>query len=153
MPDDGMEPGPCAALQIIVPGTHDGVSRLLTRVFHAPGPVLPLSADVAATAEIVLAEVLNNIVEHGYAAATGQIEVELALSDTGLQIRTSDLGCALPAAVLAGTPSLPTVTDDLPEGGFGWYMIRSLVEELAYRREGDRNHLSFCVPRQQSPTI
>ena len=32
---------------------------------------------------------------------------------------------------------------DLPEGGFGWFLIRELTHDLTYRRDGSRNHLSF----------
>ena len=32
---------------------------------------------------------------------------------------------------------------DLPEGGFGWFLIRTLTTDLRYRREAGRNRLSF----------
>ena len=34
---------------------------------------------------------------------------------------------------------------DLPEGGFGWGMIRDLTDDLSYRRDGARNELRFTV--------
>jgi serine/threonine-protein kinase RsbW len=39
---------------------------------------------------------------------------------------------------------------DLPEGGFGWYLIRSLTEELSYRRSNGINRLSFQLCTKQS---
>ena len=40
-----------------------------------------------------------------------------------------------------------TIVDvaDLPEGGFGWYLIRTLTQELTYLRDGERNLLSMCI--------
>ena len=40
--------------------------------------------------------------------------------------------------------------DDLPEGGFGWHLIRSLSKDLEYHREGDRNFLTFRLDMRQS---
>ena len=34
---------------------------------------------------------------------------------------------------------------DLPEGGFGWFLIRSLTRDLTYLREDGYNMLCFCV--------
>ena len=34
---------------------------------------------------------------------------------------------------------------DLPEGGFGWRMIRDLTEELLYRRQDGRNILELVM--------
>ena len=36
---------------------------------------------------------------------------------------------------------------DLPEGGFGWHLIRTLTRDLAYVRSGGCNRLSFLLPR------
>jgi serine/threonine-protein kinase RsbW len=32
---------------------------------------------------------------------------------------------------------------DPPEGGFGWYLIRSLTQDLQYQRVQDQNILQF----------
>ena len=40
---------------------------------------------------------------------------------------------------------------DLPEGGFGWYLIRTLTTDLTYLREGICNTLSFCVDVDDQP--
>ena len=40
--------------------------------------------------------------------------------------------------------------EDLPEGGFGWHVIRTLSKDLHYRRENGRNQLSFRLDTTQS---
>jgi serine/threonine-protein kinase RsbW len=40
-------------------------------------------------------------------------------------------------------------TATLPEGGFGWFLIRTLSRDLDYRREGGRNLLSFRLDTHQ----
>ena len=47
-----------------------GLARIV-----ASGPFAALSADHRATAEIVLAEVLNNIAEHAYSSGPGDIHI------------------------------------------------------------------------------
>jgi serine/threonine-protein kinase RsbW len=135
---------------LTVPGTPDGVSHALAQLFHGPGALNGLTPGTCSTAEIVLAEVLNNIVEHAYAGHSGMIDIVLAVADGGLVVQTRDDGAALPDRVLAQPSILPATTvDDLPEGGFGWYLIRTLSNDLAYRRSDSCNHLTLRVPAQQ----
>jgi len=93
--------------------------------------------------EIVLAEVLNNVVEHAYAKFPGQIEIWVTRRADYLFIRMVDSGLPMPGGDLPGGRML--ASQDLPEGGFGWYLIRNLSHELTYQRDGDRNILSFCI--------
>ena len=93
--------------------------------------------------EIVLAEVLNNVVEHAYAKFPGQIEISVTRREDYLFIRLVDSGLPMPGGDLPGGRML--ASQDLPEGGFGWYLIRNLSHELTYQRDGDRNILSFCI--------
>jgi len=101
--------------------------------------------------EIVLAEVLNNVVEHAYATKAGVIEVTLHLGDAGLLCRIVDSGAPLPGLRLpaGGLPRTGT-GGDMPEGGFGWHLIRTLSQDLSYRRIGRRNLLSFRLNTHQS---
>ncbi len=34
---------------------------------------------------------------------------------------------------------------DLPEGGFGWFLIKDLAKDLKYRRIGQENHLHLRI--------
>ncbi len=37
---------------------------------------------------------------------------------------------------------------DLPEGGFGWSLIRTLTTDLSYSRQAGRNELHVVIPLQ-----
>ncbi len=108
--------------------------------------VCDLSQDCLGTTELVLAEALNNVVEHAYASYAGQIEVEVRRGPGQLRFHIADKGLPMPGAE-PPKGHLPAVGafEDLREGGFGWFLIRSLSQDLIYRREGERNLLSFCV--------
>ncbi|WP_151717781.1 ATP-binding protein [Gemmobacter serpentinus] len=96
--------------------------------------------------EIVLAEALNNIVEHAYAGTTGQIRLELSLRPEGLLCQLRDSGCPLPDLQLPPGQLAAFDDCDLPEGGFGWFLIRTLTADLCYRRDEGQNELCFLVP-------
>ena len=108
-----------------------------------------LSQEEAGTLELVLAEVLNNIVEHGYRdTGHGTITLSLVRDHRGLSCSISDDGVELPRSCLALgiDDSRRPAPDTLPEGGFGWFLIRDLVEDLGYHRENGRNLLAFRLP-------
>ena len=106
-----------------------------------------LGAEDLSNAELVLAEVLNNIAEHAYEDGSGPVELRVELASDGLFCVIGDRGRTLPEGVVPD-PALPHIEppDHLPEGGFGWHIIRCLTTELAYRKDGDWNRLSMLVP-------
>ena len=109
-----------------------------------------LPAVVRGNAELVLAEALNNIVEHAYDGVIGHIDLRLQLRSGRLLCDIFDRGAPMPNSELPTGLAPPIKTDkDLPEGGFGWFLIRSLTENLAYGRIGARNHLSFQLNIEQ----
>lgn len=96
--------------------------------------------------EITLAEVVNNIVKHAYGgAATGDIQVEYDVSEGELVMTITDRGMGFRGGILpAGNPADVSVPKaELPEGGFGWFLIRELTSELDYERRGGYNRLGL----------
>lgn len=106
-------------------------------------------ADIRGSVEIVLAEVLNNIVKHAYAGREdGRITVKMLDIGSALQFEVSDTGTPLPVKAVRKVEFnfSNTPVEALPEGGFGWQMIRKIATDLDYRRSGDRNWLCFRIP-------
>lgn len=102
--------------------------------------------ELCGSVELALAEALNNIVEHAYAAdARGAIRLVAILSPARLICVLSDHGRALPGLELPGgdRPAHTVARDDLPEGGFGWFLIRDLTDRIDYRRHAGWNHLTL----------
>ena len=111
-----------------------------------------LSDDRLGTVELALAEALNNIAEHAY-AGQGAGPVSLVARGDGdglLRVVLRDRGRALPGNRLPdGTlPTLDTAPHALPEGGFGWFLIRDLADRVDYTRVGGTNRLilHFATP-------
>ncbi|MDR0809318.1 MAG: ATP-binding protein [Gemmobacter sp.] len=131
-------------IRLALQGDALAVRRGLGLLFTDPR-LAALSPDSRGTAEIVLAEVLNNIVEHAYALVPGGVEVTIRLLERGLCCCIRDHGAPMPGLELP--PGQPVdCSDELPEGGFGWFMIRSLARNLRYCRGGRWNELCFLLP-------
>lgn len=155
------EPGPSVSgdtgsvhcLQLVIPADTLAVRNALVRMCDTL-VLRSLPEEQRGTVEIVLAEVLNNIVEHAYSAEEGEIEITLRRAPEGLFCQVVDQGRRMPGDRLP-EGNLPLVTDDnLPEGGFGWHLIRTLSQDLAYSRSEGRNRLTFRLvtarPSEQS---
>lgn len=153
-PDGGPEGGPVGRIliaQLIFPATFAAVRDALAALMA--GPVLTdVSDDGRGMTELVLAEAMNNIVEHAYAdVACGEITLTLWQAAGEVACRITDRGTAMPDAALpAGLLSDPAMAADLPEGGFGWYLIRTLSRDLRYARHGTLNELTFVLANAQS---
>jgi len=109
-----------------------------------------LSQENLEIVELVLAETLNNVVEHAYAGLpqAGLIGVRGAYAPDDLRFRITDLGKPMPGFTLPPGEAFDVLklADELPEGGFGWSLIRLLSCELEYSRTGDMNLLALRIP-------
>lgn len=132
----------------VFPGKPLSVRTTLNAAMQALGE-MGIADDQADVVEIVLAEVLNNVVEHAYGEhGRGEIELEVARQTNALTIVIRDDGRPMPDGnTPSGRPQdLDVRAENLPEGGFGWLLIRQLTRDLTYRRSGNRNELRFVIP-------
>ncbi|WP_010140671.1 ATP-binding protein [Oceanicola sp. S124] len=113
-----------------------------------------LEIEERGSVELVLAEVLNNVVEHAYGAEErGWISLECASQPDGLHFRIRDEGRPMPKDTPPmGAPApLPEQREHLPEGGFGWFLIRDLSRDVQYRRLDEMNELTFRINIDATP--
>lgn len=136
-------PTPCLSQRYS--GTADGVRDALAATKASISTFALLSEEVFA-AELVLAEALNNVVEHALQNVNEPwFHLEVARHGRGLNVLITDPGSPMPDGHLPiGTrPALHSQPEDLPESGFGWFLIRELARDLDYRREEGLNTLRF----------
>jgi serine/threonine-protein kinase RsbW len=140
--------GQNGTLRLIIPANERSVRHGLQAIKSGMSN-LRLSQDDWSTVELVLAEILNNIVEHAYSdSESGLIETYLDYSKDILHCKVIDTGRSMPNGQLPeGAPKDVTCDiQDLPEGGFGWFLIHRLTCDLNYARHADQNTLSFRLP-------
>lgn len=121
------------------------VRAALAELLHSLS-TLDLEAEELGSVELVLAEVLNNIVEHAYGGhGCGQIAIHWTFGDTGLCFRIEDTGAPMPdgRAPLRARRRAADHAALIPEGGFGWFLISGLAHDVSYDREQGCNVLGF----------
>jgi serine/threonine-protein kinase RsbW len=129
-----------------VQATLSEVARAVERLEHE----LPRRLDEQERYQvaIALAEVLTNIVEHGYENRGGPaIAVTMNTTDRWLAVEVRDAGLPIPKHKLeqAGPETSfgfdPTDLAALPEGGMGLGIIKTAFEYVDYRSQGGTNRL------------
>ncbi len=122
------------------------IRHLIAEILGYLMTVLPDRPVLHGDAELVIAEALNNIEEHGYEAMPGMpVQVKLSVLGDAVQVETKDFGIPMPGLTVPPIhrPDARVSREQLPEGGFGWYLIHSLAPEPVYRRCGNMNRLIF----------
>jgi len=95
--------------------------------------------------ELIVEEVLVNICRYAYSDATGEVEVSCLQGDARhLVLEVIDRGRPFNILELAA-PDLKSDVEEREVGGLGIPLIRALANTVSYRREGDRNVLSFTL--------
>jgi serine/threonine-protein kinase RsbW len=100
-------------------------------------------------AEIVLAEVLNNIVEHAYAGRGGWVEVTLRLAPGLVTVRLRDGGRrhSGPPPGAPGRRAHQAAGRTPAEGGYGLPIVRALARRVRHARRERENRLELALPR------
>lgn len=97
--------------------------------------------------ELAAEEALVNICNYAYPGENGSVRVRCFDSgEKTLTIEISDQG--VPFDVLSQAD--PDVTLDIDHrkiGGLGIFLIKKMVQEVKYKREGDRNILTMIVSK------
>lgn len=105
-----------------------------------------LAQDDISGAEIVVAEVLNNVIKHAQNGCdTGWFELKCTVRNDALYFSCRDNGAEMPGGAPPGgtLPSVDLSASDLPEGGWGWSLVRALCSDLKYERLNDENLVTF----------
>lgn len=102
-----------------------------------------IEVEVAGEVCLILAEALNNVVEHAYRnSEDGDIDIIVKMAVNWVTIEINDFGpeYALPRSTIMDSPGEHAL-EDLPEGGFGWGLIEILTDGISLARIDNRNHL------------
>ena len=97
--------------------------------------------DLVFKVNLVLDELSVNIVNYG--EATGEIEVCLAADSETVRVEIVDDGKPFDPLTEAAEPDIDAPLADRPIGGLGIHLVRELMDELHYSREGGKNRLAM----------
>lgn len=146
---------PQGSIRFSITSTFEEAAALADRVGRLCGDLPGSDPDAVDALRLGLAEALNNIVAHAYGGAPGRpIHAELRATPDGCEVLLTDEGTPMPdgRAPETGPETAPETGIDfgsgdlatLPEGGFGWPLIRAQVDAFDYRRQDGRNLLRLA---------
>lgn len=100
--------------------------------------------------ELASEEALVNIIRHGFPdGKQGYLEIRCCPKGADrLEIEFVDDGVPFDPTTRA-QPPLDLPVEQRQVGGLGIFLIRQLIEEVRYRREGGRNVFTWVVHRQR----
>ncbi len=137
-----------APFEICVTSGKMAARQALKQIFEKLS-LLSLAKEDLATIELVLAEALNNIVEHAYQeqAPHGPIRIQCHHKSNGLHFTITDQGKPMPDGQipLGLAQSVELDPSDMPEGGYGWSLIKDLAKDVHYLRVDQENQLDLRV--------
>lgn len=97
----------------------------------------------AAVINLALDELITNICSYGFDDdGEHAIALKLALDDDVLTASIQDDGRPFDP-LKAKTPDPSASLDQRQPGGLGLFLVRSLVDDIQYRRRGGANHLTL----------
>ena len=103
------------------------------------------SAQFVFRVNLVLEELGLNIINYGYDEGLHEFEIMLTSDERTLTIEITDDGRPFNPLSEAPEPDLDASVDDRQVGGLGLYLVRTMVDEMSYRREQDKNHLTLVT--------
>lgn len=106
------------------------------------------SPDVIFRVNLVLEELTINIIHYGHDEGIHEIDITLTSKPDALTIEIKDDGRPFDPLNDAPAPDVTSALEDRPVGGLGQYLVSTMVDEIHYRREGDKNHSTLTVYRK-----
>lgn len=111
---------------------------------------LELVGAKASSVELAVVEAVNNSIEHAYQSEAGNsVDVAFEYDSDCLNIKISDYGSPMPkriAGLLGSDVTMPSANvdlDSLPESGWGMQLLKSVCDEVSYKRNKSCNTLSL----------
>ena len=98
---------------------------------------------------LALEELGLNIMNHGHDEGLHEFEITLISEADALTIEIVDDGRPFDPLNDAPQPDTGAPIEDRPIGGLGVHLVRTMMDEMHYRRESGRNHLTLVTRRAE----
>jgi serine/threonine-protein kinase RsbW len=96
--------------------------------------------------ELAIEETVVNICQYAYEVPPGELLVRVSPAHSRFVVELVDEGVPFDPLDME-EPDLRAGLEDRATGGLGIFLVRRLMDEVAYRRDGARNVLTLVVNR------
>ena len=132
-------------LNLKLPARVENLQRLVESVSHCAGGQ-DFDQKKIQKIELAVEEALVNIFNYAYPDGPGEVEVNCKADQDHFLIEIIDSGIPFDMTSLPD-PDLTANVEDREIGGLGIYLIKKMVDEVKYGREGGRNILSLTMKK------
>ncbi len=105
------------------------------------------SAQLVFQVQLVLDEIGDNIMEHGHISDVHTMDITLISAQDAVTIEIADDGSPFDPLTEAPPPDLTSDLADRPVGGLGLHFVRTIMDDIHYRWDQGRNHLTMTKRR------
>ncbi len=92
--------------------------------------------------QLACEEALVNVINYAYPDKNGELEITYTNKENGLEIEIIDSGIAFDPLSLP-EPDINAPIEKRGVGGLGVYLMRKIMDEVTYKRDGQRNILTL----------
>ena len=106
-------------------------------------------ARLAFRVQLVIEEMVINVMNYGHEDGSHEIEITMDSEPDLLTIEITDDGKPFDPLEDAPEPDLAGSLEDRRVGGLGVYLVRTMMDDMSYRREQGKNHLVLVARRTE----
>ena len=101
--------------------------------------------DLVFKVNLALEEVVINVMNYGHDDGLHEIEISLFSDENALTIEIVDDGRPFDPLHDAPKPNVTGELEDRSIGGLGIHLVRKIMDDVRYRREQGKNHLTIVT--------
>ena len=99
--------------------------------------------------QLAIEEVVLNVMDYGYDDGIHEFEVIITSEADFLTIEVVDGGRPFDPLHDATIPDLEASVEERKVGGLGIHLVRTMMDQVNYRREQGRNHLTLVARKAE----
>lgn len=101
--------------------------------------------DLVFKVNLALEEVVINVMNYGHEDGLHDIDITLTTEENALTIEIVDDGRPFDPLTDAPIPDVDAELEDRSIGGLGIHLVRKMMDDVCYRREEGKNHLTMVT--------
>ena len=105
-------------------------------------------SDLFFTTNLVVEELGLNVINHAYRGQSGEFEIIITSEEQAITVEIIDNGPPFNMLQDAPLPDVEAEIEERPVGGLGIHLVKTMMDELYYKRDQERNHLTLVKRRE-----
>ena len=133
-----------ATLSMAIKTTRDELERIASAI-EGLGEQDDWPDDLVFRVNLVLEELILNVIDYGSEGSDPDITLKIASEGDTISIDLSDRGRPFNPLTEAPEPDLTSAVGERRVGGLGVHLTKTLMDEVSYSRNANRNRLSIVT--------